>query len=198
MCGNRTFLHRRWGDMLVKLDGYKRASMTGVIAGGGGFCRWNGMTGKGLKLSANDWVLLRTKAVRCTYRLGDEIIREGDLLDSLYIIRRGEASVELAGTGSRTIVAVLQADDICGEMAFLEQTRASAAVIARDTEVEVEKIPTVELREILRLFPGFAARFYLSLALILSHRLKATSRELAREMRLRDQCEAEPQSSIDS
>jgi extracellular factor (EF) 3-hydroxypalmitic acid methyl ester biosynthesis protein len=169
--------------------------MTGVIADGCGFCRWNGMTGKGLKLSANDWVLLRTKAVRCTYRLGEEIIREGDLLDSLYIIRRGEASVELAGTGSRTIVATLQANDICGEMAFLEQTRASAAVIARDTEVEVEKIKTDELREILGMFPGFAARFYLSLALILSQRLKLTSRELAREMRLRDQPQGEPQAN---
>lgn len=153
------------------------------------------MTGKGLKLSANDWVLLRTKAVRCTYRLGEEIIREGDLLDSLYIIRRGEASVELAGTGSRTIVATLQVNDICGEMAFLEQTRASAAVIARDTEVEVEKIKTDELREILGMFPGFAARFYLSLALILSQRLKLTSRELAREMRLRDQRQGEPQAN---
>ena len=152
-----------------------------------------GMAGKGLNyLSSNDWVLLRTKAVSCQFRLGEEIIREGDRLDSLYIIRRGEASVELAGTGSRTIVARLGPDDICGEMAFLEQTRASAAVIAKDLEVEVDKINVQELREILDAFPGMGARFYFSLALILSHRLKATSQELAREMRLRDRCEARP------
>jgi CRP-like cAMP-binding protein len=146
-----------------------------------------GMGGKGLEyLSANDWVLLRSKADRRTYKLGDEIIREGDRLDSLYIIRRGEASVELADTGSRSIVATLGPNEICGEMSFLEQTWASAAVIARDVEVEVEKIDAQELREMLDSFPGLGARFYLSLALILSHRLKATSRELAREMRLRD------------
>lgn len=149
------------------------------------------MAGKGPNyLSSNDWVLLRAKAVPYTFRLGEEIIREGDWLDSLYIIRRGEASVELAGTGSRTIVARLGPDDLCGEMAFLEQTRASATVIAKDMEVEVEKISAQELRATLEAFPGLGARFYLTLALILSHRLKATSRELAREMKLRDQCEA--------
>lgn len=150
------------------------------------------MAGKGLNLSSNDWVLLRTKAVRYTFRLGEEIIREGDRLDSFYVIVRGEASVELAGTGSRTIVATLGPGDICGEMAFLEQTRASATVIAKDLEVEVEKINAQELRETLNAFPGLGARFYFSLALILSQRLKATSRELAREMRLRDQCEMRP------
>lgn len=151
------------------------------------------MAGKGLNyLNANDWVLLRTRAVRCIFRLGEEIIGQGDSLDSLYIIRRGEASVELGGTGSRTIVATLGPNDICGEMAFLEQTRASAAVIAKDLEVEVEKISAQELRETLDAFPGLGARFYLSLAMILSQRLKVTSRELAREMPLRDQCEMKP------
>jgi CRP-like cAMP-binding protein len=167
--------------------------MTTVIAGVAVFADELAMAGKGLDyLSSNDWVLLRTKAVPCTFRLGDEIIREGDRLDSLYIIRRGEASVELAGTGSRTIVARLGPNEICGEMAFLEQTRASAAVIAKDLEVEVEKINAQELRETLEHFPGLSARFYFSLALILSQRLKTTSRELAREMRLRDQCESKP------
>jgi CRP-like cAMP-binding protein len=149
------------------------------------------MDGKALNyLSANDWVLLRAKAVPRTFRLGEEIIREGDWLDSVYFIRRGEASVELAGTGSRTIVARLGPNDICGEMAFLEQTRASATVIAKDMEVEVEKINAQELRDTLDAFPGLGARFYLTLALILSNRLKATSRELAREMKLRDRCES--------
>jgi CRP-like cAMP-binding protein len=160
--------------------------VTGVITDIWDLCRWMGM-GKGLQyLSANDWVLLRSKAERRTYRLGEEIIRQGDRQDSLYIVRRGEVSVELADSGTRSIVATLGPNEICGEMSFLEQTWASAAVIARDVEVEVEKIGVQELREMLDSFPGLGARFYLSLALILSHRLKATSRELAREMRLRD------------
>lgn len=138
-------------------------------------------------LTSNDWVLIQAKTVRRTYKLGEEIIREGEWVHSLYIIRRGEASVELAGTGSRAIVASLGPHDVCGEISFLDQCKATAAVIAGDEEVEVEEINVGELRKILEAFPRLASRFYLSLAALLALRLKETSRELAREMRLRDQ-----------
>jgi len=76
--------------------------------------------------------LLQAKASRRTFKLGEEIIRQGECGNSIYIIRRGEASVELAGSGSRSILASLGPDDICGEIAFLEQGKATAAVIASE------------------------------------------------------------------
>jgi CRP-like cAMP-binding protein len=137
-------------------------------------------------LTADDWVLIQARAERRTFKLGDEIIREGAWGDSIYIIRRGKASVELAGTGSRAIVADLGPDDVCGDMAFLEQAKAGAAVIARDDEVEVDQISARALAEIMEAFPRLASRFYRSLALVLVQRLRITTRELAREMCLRD------------
>lgn len=145
------------------------------------------MAGNGLNyLTSNDWVLIQAKAVRRTFKLGEDIIREGDRVHSLYIIRSGEASVELAGTGSRAIIASLGPNDVCGEISFLERCKATAAVIASEEEVEVEEIHVEELRKILEAFPRLASRFYLSLAVLLARRLKETSRELAREMTLRD------------
>jgi CRP-like cAMP-binding protein len=140
-------------------------------------------------LSANDWTLIRAKAVRRTFKLGEEIIQQGALSENIFIICRGEASVELAGTNSRAIVATLGVDDICGDIAFLEKGRATAAVIAKDEEVEVDEINAQELREIFEAFPRLASRFYLSLASILAQRLKDTSRELAREMARHDRRE---------
>jgi CRP-like cAMP-binding protein len=137
-------------------------------------------------LTANDWVLIQAKAVRHTFKLGEDIIRQGEWGDNIYIIRRGEATVELAGSASRAIVATLGPDDVCGEMAFLEQSKASAAVVAREEEVEVDKISAHELRKILEAFPRLASRFYQSLALVMAKRLRSTSGELAREMGLRD------------
>jgi extracellular factor (EF) 3-hydroxypalmitic acid methyl ester biosynthesis protein len=137
-------------------------------------------------LSANDWTLIKAKSVRRTFKLGEEIIRQGALSESIFIIRKGEASVELAGTNSRAIVATLGADDICGDIAFLEKGRATAAVIAKDTEVEVDEVNAEELRAIFEAFPRLASRFYQSMAMILAQRLKDTSRELAREMALHD------------
>jgi extracellular factor (EF) 3-hydroxypalmitic acid methyl ester biosynthesis protein len=137
-------------------------------------------------LSPNDWTLINAKSVRRTFKLGEEIIRQGSPSESIFIIRRGQASVELAGTARRAILASLDVDDVCGDMAFLEKGRATASVIAKDDEVEVDEINSRELREMFEAFPRLASRFYLSLALLLSQRLKDTSRELAREMALHD------------
>jgi len=137
-------------------------------------------------LNANDWTLISAKSVRRTFKLGEEIIRQGSPSESIFIIRRGQASVELGGTPTRAILASLDVDDVCGDMAFLEKGRATASVIAKDEEVEVDEINARELREMFEAFPRLASRFYLSLALLLSQRLKDTSRELAREMALHD------------
>ena len=148
------------------------------------------MPGNGLQyLNSNDWVIVQAKASRRTFKLGEEIIRQGQSGEAIFIIRRGEATVELAGTVARTIVAHLGPEDICGEIAFLEQGRSTAAVVAADEEVEVDSIATTELRAIFEAFPGLASRFYMSLAVILAKRLQATSKELAREMALRDRRE---------
>jgi CRP-like cAMP-binding protein len=145
------------------------------------------MSGNRLQfLSANDWVLIQAKVKRHTFKLGEEIIRQGDPGSSLHIIRRGEASVELAGNGSRAILATLGPDEVCGEIAFLERGRSSAAVVASEEEVEVDEIEAKDLRSLFDAFPGLASRFYLSLSMILAHRLRATSKELAREMSARD------------
>jgi extracellular factor (EF) 3-hydroxypalmitic acid methyl ester biosynthesis protein len=137
-------------------------------------------------LSANDWTLIKAKSVRRTFKLGDELIKQGTKPESIFIIQRGEASVELAATSSRVIVASLGAEDICGDIAFLDNGRATAAVVAKDNEVEVDEINVRELRDVFEAFPRLASRFYQSLAVILAQRLKDTSRELAREMALRD------------
>jgi CRP-like cAMP-binding protein len=140
-------------------------------------------------LSSNDWILIGAKSALRVYKLGEEIIRQGAAPESIFIIRQGEASVELVGTNSRALLASLGPGDICGEIAFLEGGRATAAVVAKDDEVEVDQIEVRDLQEIFEAYSGLASRFYQSLALILAQRLRDTSRELAREMSGRDQKE---------
>jgi CRP-like cAMP-binding protein len=132
-------------------------------------------------LTANDWILISAKAKRLTFGLGQEIIKQGAAGDTLYVIRSGEASVELTGTDSTTIVAKLVREDICGDMAFLEKSTATAAVIAKDEVVEVDAIRADDLRRLFESFPGLGARFYRSLAVVLARRLRETSKHLARE-----------------
>jgi signal-transduction protein with cAMP-binding, CBS, and nucleotidyltransferase domain len=145
------------------------------------------MAGQRLQyLTTNDWVLVQAKAAPRIFKLGEEIIQQGEGVDSIYIIRRGEASVQLGASGSRAILAKLGPEDICGEIAFLEKGKATAAVIASDEKVEADQLDGQELRSLFAAFPGLASRFYQSLATILAERLRLTSRELAREMMMRD------------
>jgi len=132
-------------------------------------------------LTRNDWTLIESKAKRTRVKLGHEIIREGARIDHLYVLRRGSASVVLEGTTSRAVIATLNAGDVCGEMAFLGDSTATASVIA-DDEVEVDEIWADDLRQLVTAFPGFGARFYRSLAVILAQRLRQTSKELLRAM----------------
>jgi CRP-like cAMP-binding protein len=132
-------------------------------------------------LTRNDWTLIESRAKRISVELGQEIIKEGARIDHFYVLRRGSASVELEGTSSRAVLATLSVGDVCGEMAFLGDSRATAAVVAKD-EVEVDAIWADDLRQLVPAFPGFGARFYRSLAVILAQRLRQTSKELLREM----------------
>jgi CRP-like cAMP-binding protein len=72
------------------------------------------------------------------------------------------------GTTFTSVIATLVPGDVCSEMAFLGDSRATAAVIAKD-EVEVDVIWADDLRELVSAFPGFGTRFYRSLEPLTSH-----------------------------
>ena len=132
-------------------------------------------------LTKNDWALMESKAKQITFRLGEEVIKENARIDHLFVIRTGSADVEVVGTSSRAVIATLLPGDICGEMAFLGDSKATATVVAKD-ELEVDAIWADDLRQLIQTFPGFGTRFYRSLAIILAQRLRQTSRELVREL----------------
>jgi CRP/FNR family cyclic AMP-dependent transcriptional regulator len=140
------------------------------------------MLGRALEdLTRNDWTLIESKAKRISVGLGQEIIKEGARIDHLYVLRQGSASVQLEGTTSQAVLSTPSEGDVFGEMAFLGDSTATASVVAKD-EVEIDAIWADDLRELIATFPGFGARFYRSLSVILAQRLRQTSRELVREM----------------
>jgi CRP-like cAMP-binding protein len=137
-------------------------------------------------LTPNDWSLINARAHRRVFALGDEMIHEGNMGEKIFIVRRGEATVEIAVSTKRSALATLGPGDICGEMAFLERGKTTATVVARETEVEADEIAYGDLRDLFDAFPRLASRFYHSLAVLLARRLEYASRELAREMAVAD------------
>ena len=108
------------------------------------------------------------------YSSGEMLIRKGCSDSSLFILLAGTVSIT-DGTGE-TVIAVLRAGDIFGEMAFLTDTRRTANVIAR------ESVIALKLDRLLfdRLSPEIREKFKDRIIEKLVARLNLSNKELAR------------------
>jgi len=125
-------------------------------------------------VTTNDWVLIKAGARQMKFAPGDVLIQQGSPGGTLYVFDRGSARIEASGT----TLAHIGPGQICGEIAFLDNGTSSASVIAEE-EVEADAINWAELHRIFRMFPHVGSRFYQSLAVMLSRRLRETSAKLA-------------------
>jgi hypothetical protein len=120
-----------------------------------------------LYLTANDWALVIDKASRVQFKQGAILIQKGKRANGVYLLVKGSARVVIPSQASRT----LGPGEICGEMSFLEETPASASVIA-DADVEAFHLDRATLQSVFELYPHLGSRFYRSVATNLSHRLR--------------------------
>ena len=125
-------------------------------------------------VTANDWILIKAGSRHLRFASGDVLIRQGSPGGTMYVLRSGQARIESEGV----VVARLGSGQICGELGFLDNRASSASVIA-EGDVEVDAIEWAELHRIFRMFPHVGARFYQSMAVLLSRRLRDTSAKLA-------------------
>ena len=118
-------------------------------------------------LSHNDWMLLLDRAQPIIFKKGDVLVQQASQAKTLFIIAAGKVKVSISGK----VLAQIGPGEICGEMAFLEDSRPSATATAED-EVQAFSIEWKTLIELFELFPHVASRFYRSLAVNLSRRLR--------------------------
>jgi CRP-like cAMP-binding protein len=130
-------------------------------------------------LSASDWNLVASKSKKISFAKDDVLVREASMPKTVYLLRSGKVRVEKANGGGRSVLVTLGAGSIFGEMAFIEDALASASVVA-DGNVEVDALEATDLKQMFESFPHFAARFYRSVAVTLSQRLRETSGLLAK------------------
>jgi CRP-like cAMP-binding protein len=118
-------------------------------------------------LTPNDWSLILDKSKKQRFKKGDRLVEQGKQGKVLYILGAGKVSISVGGAR----IAQIGPGEICGDMAFLENSVASATAIAED-EVEVHALEWASLESLFELFPHLASRFYRSLAVNLSRRLR--------------------------
>jgi len=125
-------------------------------------------------LSADDENRLLVGAEHRSCLDNEVIVVQGDTRHALNILRRGQARVERQHEGFSVEISRLAVGEIFGEMSFVEDFEASASVVA-DGNCDVDVIPGDFILKLLDSEPEFAARFYHSIAELLSRRLRATT-----------------------
>ncbi|MGR8918866.1 MAG: protein kinase domain-containing protein [Gammaproteobacteria bacterium] len=108
------------------------------------------------------------------YEDGDEIIIEGELDDSFYIIVHGEVSVQKGGKDLRA----LQSGDCFGEMGYLAKTKRTATIVARGPTSLLKVNSTV----ISQVSLNCQVRFLKVFLRTLIHRLSVTTEKMSQEI----------------
>ncbi len=103
---------------------------------------------------------------------GSVIFREGDLGSEMYIIQNGHVRISLHVGGKERELAVLEKGDFFGEIALLNQSPERTATASAMDDVEVLKLRTTDLDQLLRRKPEIAIRMMMKL----SERQRETNR----------------------
>ena len=110
------------------------------------------------------------------YRDGEEIIRQGNVGESMYVVQSGRVEViQLSTNGEEQHLAFLEAGDFFGEMSVFEKEVRSATVRASG-EARVLKIDKKTLLRRIREDPLLAV----NLLKTMSHRIRHLNAEIAR------------------
>ena len=109
------------------------------------------------------------------YRDREEIIHQGEMGDSMYVVQSGRVEVLLnSGDGPERHLAFLEAGDFFGEMAVFEKEVRSATVRAAG-EARVLRVDKKTLLRRIREDPLLAV----NLLKTMSHRIRVLNSELA-------------------
>jgi len=120
-------------------------------------------------LTPNDWALVSDRAVTAHFNKGDHLVHKGKPSGGIYLIAKGQARIRLAAWAS---LPPIGPGEICGEMSFLEESPASADVVALEN-VDAYHLSVKTLQDLFELFPHLASRFYRSVATNLSRRMRS-------------------------
>jgi CRP/FNR family transcriptional regulator, cyclic AMP receptor protein len=124
-------------------------------------------------LTPDDRTALVAAAASREYAADEIVLEEGARRHGLFIIRQGAVRVSPRGAPAN-IVADLKEGELFGEMSFLEIAAASTNVIA-DVPCRIDMVERDAIYALLAGRPGFARRFFQSLATLLSVKLRRTS-----------------------
>jgi extracellular factor (EF) 3-hydroxypalmitic acid methyl ester biosynthesis protein len=125
-------------------------------------------------LTHDDLRLLAEKARRVSFATGEIVLSEGSEAPGIFVLRSGRVKIEKRFPSPPHTITTLGPGEVFGEVSFIDSHPASASVIAVEAS-EADVLEKTEVISLLSSVPGLSSRFYQSLALKLSERLRSTT-----------------------
>ncbi len=110
----------------------------------------------------------------CDYAVGEDLLREGDMGDELYILLKGKVRLHKEGA----FITHLAPGSHLGEMALIDRTPRSVTATA-DERSRVLILRRREFYEIIRKDPPLSVKLLWSLVQVLADRLRKTTADLS-------------------
>src|SRR5215510_11757365 len=125
-----------------------------------------------------DWRTLVASAKERHFDAGQEIFKEGDPGDGVYVVKSGQVEISaMVGEGKRHSFSRVLPGDFFGEMGVLDnQPRSACASAAEDTEVYF--VPRERMIELLTRSPGLC----MTLLQEISRRIREFNHQYVREL----------------
>jgi extracellular factor (EF) 3-hydroxypalmitic acid methyl ester biosynthesis protein len=102
------------------------------------------------------------------------VLSEGSEAPGIFVLRTGRVKIEKRFPSPPHTITTLGPGEVFGEVSFIDSHPASASVIAVEAS-EADILEKTEVISLLSSVPGLSSRFYQSLALKLSERLRSTT-----------------------
>jgi signal transduction histidine kinase len=130
------------------------------------------------RLSPADLATLRGLARERTLVAGEEVFKEGDAGDGVYVVKAGRVEISVSvGQSGRQVFSQVEAGEMFGEMAVIEDKPRSANAVAR-LATTVYFIPREGMLTLVNASPVLAQELLREI----SHRLREFNRQYLREV----------------
>ena len=128
------------------------------------------------QLSDQDIEWMIDNGTKQSIQQGNYLVQQGNRLDHIYLILSGHFRI-YDQAKSDVSISTISSGEIIGEMSFLDDHPPTVSVVALENS-SVHAIPLDQMQQYMADNRDFAARFYYSIALFLSDRLRKTTSRL--------------------
>jgi CRP/FNR family cyclic AMP-dependent transcriptional regulator len=128
------------------------------------------------QLSDNDIEWMIDNGKKQTINQGDFLVKQGEAIESIFIVLSGSFRI-FNEQNPEMNIAQIGSGEIIGEMSFLDERPPSVSVVATGIS-SVYSISLERMKQFMEVDTRFAARFYYSIGLFLSDRLRKTTGRL--------------------